>query len=65
MNHPITSFSGRFPQEANLYFSGQTATSATPQYTSGNCSVVGSTCFGYAGYKQGRRVIEVAAKLTF
>ncbi|MDR3735687.1 MAG: TonB-dependent receptor [Acidobacteriaceae bacterium] len=65
LNHPITSFSGRFPQEANLYFSGQTAASATTPATTGNCSVVGSTCFGYAGYKQGRRVIEVAAKLTF
>ncbi|MDR3736221.1 MAG: carboxypeptidase regulatory-like domain-containing protein [Acidobacteriaceae bacterium] len=65
LNHPITSFSGRFPNESNLYFTGNTTATATLPATSGNCSVVGSTCFGYAGYKQGRRVVEVAAKYTF
>ncbi len=60
MNHAITSYSGRFPNESNLYFTDKTLPTPT-----GNCSVVGSTCFGYAGYKQGRRVVEVAAKYTF
>ena len=63
LNHPITSFSGRFPAEANLYYSGTTV-GQLPAPTSG-CSVVGSSCFGYAGYKQGRRVIELAAKYSF
>ena len=63
LNHPITSFSGRFPSEANLYYSGTTVPSLSN--TTGNCSVVGSACFGYAGYKQGRRVVEIAAKYSF
>jgi hypothetical protein len=63
LNHPITSFSGRFPAEASLYYTGDTVGQlSTP--TSG-CSVVDSACFGYAGYKQGRRVVELAAKYTF
>lgn len=69
LNHPITSFSGRFPNESNLYFSGNTASTAVLRQPTGasaqNCSIVGSDCFGYAGYKQGRRVVEVAAKFTF
>jgi hypothetical protein len=63
LNHPITSFSGRFPAEASLYFSG--TTSPTLSNTTGNCSVVASACFGYAGYKQGRRVLEIAVKYSF
>ena len=63
LNHPITSFSGRFPTEASLYFSG--TTSPTLNNATGNCSVTGSACFGYAGYKQGRRVVEIAAKYSF
>jgi hypothetical protein len=65
LNHPITSFTGRFPQEATLYFAGTTVASARPNNLGGSCSVTGSTCFGYAGYKQGRRVLELAAKYTF
>jgi hypothetical protein len=62
-NHSITSFSGRFPAEASLYYTGTTPPElSTP--TSG-CSAVNSACFGYAGYKQGRRVVELAAKLSF
>jgi hypothetical protein len=65
LNHPITSFSGRVPNEANLYFAGTTPTTATLPATTGNCSVIGSNCFGYAGYKQGRRVVEISAKFNF
>jgi len=65
LNHPITSFSGRFPTESNLYFKGDSIADATVMTGANNCSVVGSTCFGYAGYKQGRRVLEVAAKFSF
>jgi hypothetical protein len=63
VNHPITSFSGRFPAEASLYYSGTTVGQLSTPTT--GCSVVDSTCFGYAGYKQGRRVVELAAKYSF
>jgi len=71
LNHPLPSFSSRFPQEANLRFydpnltgySGvQLVASANPN---GNCSAAGSLCFGYAGYKTGRRVLEITARFNF
>lgn len=65
LNHAITSFSGRFPNESNLYFTGATTGATTLQAQPGNCSAIGSQCFGYAGYKQGRRVVELAAKYSF
>lgn len=65
LNHAITSFSGRFPNESNLYFTGTSVGQTQLQAQPGNCSVTGSQCFGYAGYKQGRRVVELAAKYTF
>jgi len=71
LNHPLTSFSSRYPREANLQFydpnnvgfSGvQLVNSANPN---GSCSDAGSQCFGYAGYKTGRRVVEIMARYTF
>ena len=72
LNHPLVSFSSRFPAEANLRlydpnftgFSGvQLVNSTNPD--GGGCSAAGSQCFGYAGYKTGRRVLEVSAKYNF
>lgn len=71
LNHPLPSFSSRFPQEANLRFYDpnyvgfagvQLANANTP---SGNCSDAGSQCFGYAGYKTGHRVMELSARYNF
>ena len=71
LNHPLTSFSSRYPREANLQFYDpnnvgfagvQLVNSANP---GGNCSDAGSQCFGYAGYKTGRRVLEVMARYNF
>ncbi len=71
LNHPLTSFSSRFPQEANLSFYDpnnagfggvKLLNSVNP---GGNCSAAGSDCFGYAGYKTGRRVLEVMARYNF
>ena len=71
LNHPLPSFSGRFPREANLQFydpnyagfNGVVLANGTP--TSGSCSDAGSQCFGYAGYKTGHRVLEVGARYNF
>lgn len=65
LNHPINSFSARFSNESALYFSGNSPSTVALSTPTANCSVVGSTCFGYAGYKQGRRVVEIAAKYSF
>lgn len=71
LNHPLVSFSARFPREASLQFydpnlqgyaGAQLLNSTDP---SGNCSNAGSQCFGYAGYKTGRRVMEVSARYNF
>jgi hypothetical protein len=71
LNHPLVSFSARYPQEASLQFydpnyagyAGAKLLNSTDP--SGNCSVSGSKCFGYAGYKTGRRVMEVSATYNF
>ena len=71
LNHPLVSFSSRYPAEANLRlydpnyagFAGVKLLNSTDP--SGNCSSAGSNCFGYAGYKTGRRVMEVSARYTF
>jgi hypothetical protein len=71
LNHPLPSFSSRFPKEANLQFydpnftgfSGVQLANGAP--TGANCSAAGSQCFGYAGYKTGRRVLEVSARYNF
>jgi hypothetical protein len=71
LNHPLTSFSSRFPQEANLRFydPNNTGFSGVQLVNSfnpgGNCSDAGSQCFGYAGYKTGRRVLEIMARYSF
>jgi hypothetical protein len=65
LNHPITSFSGRFPVEANLTWTGTTTAPQLAAPATTSCSVIGSQCFGYAGYKQGRRVVEIAVKYSF
>jgi len=71
LNHPLASFSSRFPQEANLRFydpnnvgfSGvKLVNSVNP---GGSCSDAGSQCFGYAGFKTGRRVLEVMVRYNF
>jgi Carboxypeptidase regulatory-like domain len=71
LNHPLISFSSRYPAEANLRlydpnyagFAGVQLLNSTDP--SGNCSTAGSNCFGYAGYKTGRRVLEVSARYNF
>ncbi len=67
LNHPITAFSSRFTQEATLQMHGNSFADAsllnggTPQA----CSVKASPCFGYAGYKTGRRVLEISGRFNF
>jgi hypothetical protein len=71
LNHPLQSFSSRFPAEANLRlydpnfvgFSGVQLVNGTNP--GGSCSDDGSECFGYAGFKTGRRVLEVSARYNF
>jgi Carboxypeptidase regulatory-like domain/TonB-dependent Receptor Plug Domain len=71
LNHPLPSFSSRFPNEANLRFydpnfagfAGVQLANGTA--TNGTCSSAGSQCFGYAGYKTGRRVMEVSLRYNF
>jgi hypothetical protein len=71
LNHPITEFSSRFTNEASLQLTGdnfsdvslQNKTNTNP--AGGGCSAYGSTCFGYAGYKTGRRVLEVSGRFNF
>jgi hypothetical protein len=68
LNHPITSFNSRYGNEASLEMSGTDFSTVQLQHGtngSASCSVVGSPCFGYAGYKTGRRVMEVSARFNF
>ena len=68
INHPLTTFSSRYPNEANLQLTGNSfddVTLANGSANGGNCSVAGSTCFGYAGYKTGRRVLELEGRFNF
>jgi len=69
MNHPLVSFSSRYPQEASLILGGTSfADAAITNATNtngGGCSASGTTCFGYAGYKTGRRVLELEGKFNF
>jgi len=68
LNHPITAFSSRFTNEASLQLNGNSFDTAT-LLNGGNgtqsCSAIGTTCFGYAGYKTGRRVLEVSVRYNF
>ncbi len=72
LNHPITAFNSHAVNEASLLMGGNDFASAhaintqnTNPNGAGNCSAAGSTCFGYAGYKTGRRVIEISARYNF
>jgi hypothetical protein len=69
MNHPITAFSSRFTNEVKLQMTGTTFDDVEPvnktNSNGGTCSAYGSTCFGYAGYKTGRRVMEVSVRYEF
>ncbi len=69
INHPLTTFSSRYPAEAALQLNGTSfqnvgLTNGANTH-GGGCSAAGSTCFGYAGYKTGRRVVELEARYTF
>jgi hypothetical protein len=68
LNHAITAFSSRYKDEASLQMAGSTFADAHIQNSTnadGNCSAYGTTCFGYAGYKTGRRVLEISARFNF
>ena len=71
LNHPLVSFSSRFPQEANLrFYDPNYAGYAGVVLAQGDqgtttCSNAGSQCFGYAGYKTGHRVMEVSIRYNF
>jgi hypothetical protein len=69
LNHPITAFSSRYPDEASLQMTGSDYAKAhilNDSNTNGSsCSQFGTTCFGYAGYKTGRRVMELSARFNF
>jgi len=68
LNHPITSFNSRYANEASLEMSGTSFATVQLQHGtngSASCSVVGSPCFGYAGFKTGRRVMEMSARFNF
>jgi hypothetical protein len=69
LNHPITAFNSHQTNEASLFLSGTSfanaAYTANTNTNGGSCSDAGSTCFGYAGYKTGRRVLELSGKFNF
>jgi len=71
LNHPLVSFSSRFPKEANLQFYDLNFAGfagvvlANGDQGNNTCSNAGSQCFGYAGYKTGRRVMEVSVRYNF
>lgn len=65
LNHPLVSFTSRFPNEVNLFLNGATAATTTLGSSTTNCSQDGSNCFGYAGYKEGRRVVELSVKYNY
>lgn len=60
INHPLTSFTGNFTNEytLNLSDTSPTGTIQTAKYDP-------TTRFGFADYKQGRRVVELMLKYTF
>jgi hypothetical protein len=60
LNHPLTSFTGNFTNETTLSLNNS-AVGATPQ-----SAVYDPTSrFGFADYKEGRRVVEVSLKYSF
>jgi hypothetical protein len=61
LNHPLTSFSTSFPQQIQLNLSNLSSTG----YTANPASATPAPGFGVSTIKEGRRVVEVAAKFTF
>ncbi len=61
LNHPLTSFSTSFPQQVQLNLSNLSATG----YTANPATATPAPGFGVSTIKEGRRVVEVAAKFTF
>ena len=60
LNHPLTSFTGNFANETTLTLNN-TSANATPQ----TATYDPTSRFGFADYKQGRRVVELSLKYMF
>ena len=60
LNHPLSSFIPQFANETNLVLSD-----TTPNATTATASFSPSSGFGFAPYKQGRRLLEVSATFNF
>ncbi len=60
INHPLTSFTGNFTNEYSLNL-----TDLSTNATSGAAKYDPTTRFGFADYKQGRRVAELSLKYSF
>ncbi|WP_176441902.1 TonB-dependent receptor [Granulicella rosea] len=61
LNHPLTSFSTSFPQQVQLNLSNLSSTG----YTANPATATPAPGFGVSTIKEGRRVVEIAAKYTF
>ena len=61
-NHPLTSFSTSFPQQVQLNLRSNLSTTG---YTANPASATPAPGFGVSTIKEGRRVVEIAAKFTF
>jgi hypothetical protein len=61
LNHPLTSFSTSFPQQVQLNLSNLSAGG----YTANPASATVAPGFGVSTIKEGRRVVEIAAKFNF
>ncbi len=61
LNHPLTTYSTSFPQEIQLNLSNLSANG----YTANPASATAAPGFGTSTIKEGRRIVEVAAKFTF
>jgi len=61
LNHPLTTFSTSFPQMIQLNLSNLAANG----YTANPATATPAPGFGVSTIKEGRRVVEIAAKFTF
>jgi hypothetical protein len=61
VNHPLTTFSTSFPQMIQLNLSNLSANG----YTANPATATPAPGFGVSTIKEGRRVVELAAKFTF
>ncbi len=61
LNHPLTTFSTSFPQQIALNLSNLSANG----YSADPATATAAPGFGTSLIKEGRRVVEVAAKFTF